>query len=319
MGGKEAELTALSMATIRRIIGLFLRSALIAFALPVAGASAQTSTARALADPRATFDLLKDLHGRDFAAGGASVSRAPFPDNAFECGREAILWARRSTAPSGVDATTVQELAKSARFIACLTQSLAGRDQSLWQGKVRSFEDAEIASIVSGKPALEHFGGLVVALEVAFEDRQIHASPQVAPPPPPPSSGPQPPPPPLSSVPQASARPERPIVRPREPRETPSRDPEPTPAGIRIVTVPSGGRVSLLPMFYFQLCQAQKIDVEDRATCNYWNEFGDGDRRLLRGVHWYVASWPGGSMRRGRQDFETLPAGVPEWRLRSAD
>lgn len=87
---------------------------------------------------------------------------------------------------------------------------------------------------------------------------------------------------------------------------------------LKIVTSPKGGDVRLLPMFYYNVCRLQNIDPDNPTQCDRWEELSDGEETLLQGVYRYMASWPNGQTKRGRQDFDRFPEDQSVWTIRAS-
>ena len=79
--------------------------------------------------------------------------------------------------------------------------------------------------------------------------------------------------------------------------------------GIRISTRPSGGRVHLIPVFFYRLCEVQKIDPDDVRRCDHWREPVEGALLDVAGDYFYQASWPGGGRSQGKLSFTNLEYG----------
>jgi hypothetical protein len=79
--------------------------------------------------------------------------------------------------------------------------------------------------------------------------------------------------------------------------------------GIRIATRPRNGRVRLIPVFFYKLCQLQKIDADDPRRCDHWRETAEGALLDVSGDYIYRASWPDGVQRNGRLSFTNLEDG----------
>lgn len=65
--------------------------------------------------------------------------------------------------------------------------------------------------------------------------------------------------------------------------------------GVRIATRPRNGRVRLIPVFFYKLCQIQKIDPDDPRRCDHWRESAEGALLDLSGDYIYQASWSDGT------------------------
>jgi len=78
---------------------------------------------------------------------------------------------------------------------------------------------------------------------------------------------------------------------------------------IYVRTEPANGRVFFIPVFYFRLCEAQKIDPHNQGVCNFWREATVTEEIGVAGDYFYVASWPDGAVRRGKLRFQKLQDG----------
>jgi hypothetical protein len=81
-----------------------------------------------------------------------------------------------------------------------------------------------------------------------------------------------------------------------------------TGAGGQVVTIltdPSAGRVSLIPIFFYKLCRAQGIDPYDRYACDRWREIPRGVSRMVSGDYRYVVDWGDGEQREGTLPFNS--------------
>ncbi len=79
--------------------------------------------------------------------------------------------------------------------------------------------------------------------------------------------------------------------------------------GVNIRTEPSNGRVVFIPVFFYRLCKAQRIDPDDLNQCDRWREPAEGLLTEVSGDYFYRASWPGGVVRRGHLSFTNLEDG----------
>jgi hypothetical protein len=77
---------------------------------------------------------------------------------------------------------------------------------------------------------------------------------------------------------------------------------------INVSTDPADGRVIFIPVFFYELCEAQQIDPNDLAKCNRWRTPVDGMLFEVLGDYYYRASWPGGVVDRGRLRFTHNPS-----------
>lgn len=80
--------------------------------------------------------------------------------------------------------------------------------------------------------------------------------------------------------------------------------------GIRLVTKPGNGRVRLIPVFFYKLCEVHKIDPEDPRRCAQWHEPALGALLDVSGDYIYQASWPDGARRNGRLSFTNVEYGA---------
>ena len=81
-------------------------------------------------------------------------------------------------------------------------------------------------------------------------------------------------------------------------------------AGGLIVTIstnPRGGIIWVIPMFFYKLCKAQNLNVNDPNSCDRWREIHDGFHAEISGDYRYKVRWHDGSIREG-----TLPFGNVE-------
>jgi hypothetical protein len=67
--------------------------------------------------------------------------------------------------------------------------------------------------------------------------------------------------------------------------------------GIR--TDPPGGRVWLIPVYFYRLCKAQGLDPDNSQSCDRWRQAPNGLVQPLSGDYYYYALWPDGT-RTGR-------------------
>lgn len=79
--------------------------------------------------------------------------------------------------------------------------------------------------------------------------------------------------------------------------------------GVRIATRPRNGRVRLIPVFFYKLCQVQKIDPDDPRRCDHWRESAEGALLDLSGDYVYQASWVDGTRHSGRLSLTNLEYG----------
>jgi hypothetical protein len=79
--------------------------------------------------------------------------------------------------------------------------------------------------------------------------------------------------------------------------------------GINVATEPAGGRVNLIPVFFYELCKAQQLNPDDPAQCDRWRESAEGLLTDVSGDYVYRASWPDGVGKSGRMSFTNLEEG----------
>ena len=79
--------------------------------------------------------------------------------------------------------------------------------------------------------------------------------------------------------------------------------------GVKILVEPHSGHVEFIPVFYYELCKAQRLNPDDNVSCDRWREPADGLLFYVAGDYFYVATWPDGSQRRGRLGFNNLQEG----------
>jgi hypothetical protein len=78
---------------------------------------------------------------------------------------------------------------------------------------------------------------------------------------------------------------------------------------ITVKTDPADGRVIFIPVFFFQLCQAQQINPADPSQCDRWREAAEDVPFEVSGDYFYRAYWPGGVEKQGRLSFTKLEDG----------
>jgi hypothetical protein len=79
--------------------------------------------------------------------------------------------------------------------------------------------------------------------------------------------------------------------------------------GVRFATQPGNGRLRLIPVFFFRLCEIQKIDPDDPRQCDHWREAVKGALLEVAGDYFYLASWPDGTRRTGKLSLTELEYG----------
>lgn len=78
--------------------------------------------------------------------------------------------------------------------------------------------------------------------------------------------------------------------------------------GVKISTDPKDGRAFFIPVFFYKLCQAQKIDPNDTSRCDRWFEAMDGHLTYLAGAYHYLIRWSDGTVREGLLNFDKVGA-----------
>jgi hypothetical protein len=79
--------------------------------------------------------------------------------------------------------------------------------------------------------------------------------------------------------------------------------------GIKVTTEPRNGQLLFIPVFFHELCKAQRFDPDDPRSCDRWREAVDGVLFDVAGDYFYRAQWPDGAARRGRLSFTNLKDG----------
>ncbi len=74
--------------------------------------------------------------------------------------------------------------------------------------------------------------------------------------------------------------------------------------GLNVVTAPEGGRARFVPYVLHQLCQAQQIDADDPARCDYWMDNKAEGPMSFAGETVYSVRWSDGSTAKGQFDPE---------------
>ncbi|NOS74775.1 MAG: hypothetical protein HOP36_09630 [Methyloglobulus sp.] len=68
---------------------------------------------------------------------------------------------------------------------------------------------------------------------------------------------------------------------------------------IKIAQEPKNGRIWLIPVFNYKLCQVKNIDPDNSQKCFGWEESTEDLLFYPRGEYHYMASWPDGFTRKG--------------------
>jgi hypothetical protein len=79
--------------------------------------------------------------------------------------------------------------------------------------------------------------------------------------------------------------------------------------GVKIRTEPRNGRVVFIPVFFHELCKTRGINPDDLGRCDRWREPAEGVLFDVAGDYFYRATWPDGTLRRGRLSFTNLKEG----------
>jgi hypothetical protein len=79
--------------------------------------------------------------------------------------------------------------------------------------------------------------------------------------------------------------------------------------GVKIRTEPRNGRVVFIPVFFHELCKTRGINPDDPGRCDRWREPAEGVLFDVAGDYFYRATWPDGTLRRGRLSFTHLKEG----------
>jgi hypothetical protein len=79
--------------------------------------------------------------------------------------------------------------------------------------------------------------------------------------------------------------------------------------GVKIRTEPRNGRVVFIPVFFHELCKTRGINPDDPGRCDRWREPAEGVLFNVAGDYFYRATWPDGTLRRGRLSFTNLKEG----------
>jgi len=72
----------------------------------------------------------------------------------------------------------------------------------------------------------------------------------------------------------------------------------------KLATQPRGAQVLVIPSFFYELCQVQRINADDTSRCRHWREVLDGTISTVSGDYHYRARWPDGTMRVGSLSFD---------------
>lgn len=78
---------------------------------------------------------------------------------------------------------------------------------------------------------------------------------------------------------------------------------------IDLRTDPAGGRATLIPVFFFELCKAQQLNPEDGTQCKWWLEPAEGLKLEVSGDYYFRATWSDGIQKQGRMSFDPAQDG----------
>ena len=73
---------------------------------------------------------------------------------------------------------------------------------------------------------------------------------------------------------------------------------------VKVATQPSGGRIMVVPTFFYELCRVQGINPDDPTRCSHWREVVDGNVAQVSGDYRYSVRWHDGTIRRGKLSFD---------------
>jgi hypothetical protein len=74
---------------------------------------------------------------------------------------------------------------------------------------------------------------------------------------------------------------------------------------VRLVLRPPDGRLFLIPVFLYKLCQVQHLDPVDARSCDRWTEVVNGAVSYVSGDYIYMARWTDGAVRCGPLGFKS--------------
>lgn len=78
---------------------------------------------------------------------------------------------------------------------------------------------------------------------------------------------------------------------------------------IELRTDPAGGRATLIPVFFYELCKAQQLDPENEAQCKWWLESAAGLPLEVSGDYYIRGTWSDGLQKLTRMNFDPAQEG----------
>ena len=72
---------------------------------------------------------------------------------------------------------------------------------------------------------------------------------------------------------------------------------------VHLTLQPPDGRLFLIPVFLYKVCQAQHLNPNDPGTCDRWTEVLNGTASYVSGDYIYMARWSDGAVRCGPLGF----------------
>jgi len=74
----------------------------------------------------------------------------------------------------------------------------------------------------------------------------------------------------------------------------------------KLVTQPRAAQVLIIPSFFYQLCQVERINPHDTSRCAHWREVIDGTITEVSGAYYYRVRWRDGRLRLGKLSFDEI-------------
>ncbi len=78
---------------------------------------------------------------------------------------------------------------------------------------------------------------------------------------------------------------------------------------IKIRTIPSGGKVYLIPIFFYRLCNVEGVNPDNTIFCPYWREPHADLLINVSGDYCYIVKWKDGSIKNGKVNFDKVEEG----------
>ena len=78
---------------------------------------------------------------------------------------------------------------------------------------------------------------------------------------------------------------------------------------VHFSTDPKGGAISLIPKFFYRLCQVRKVDPNNPRVCDRWHDVL-ADVEPISGGYMYFVKWPDGSIKQGDLEASKLNGSV---------